>query len=179
MRTYALLSTQKKTRLLSRLLKKAGEPVKIRAIASELGVAPSFVSNYVKLLRAEKIVAGNQIEVSAPQTRLLKSFLNISTVIAALPHIKKLIPYAGIGVYGSWHSGTNTETSDLDLWISVEQAPQINIQAKISKTIRETADAEPSIMYLTKKSLSELKAKDLVFYLSLKNSFLLDGDPLD
>ncbi len=179
MRTYALLSTQGKVRLLSHLLKRAGNPIRIRATASELGVAPSFVSNYVKLLRAEKIVIANQVDISAPQTRLLKSFLNLSPVMAALPQVKKLVQYAGIGVYGSWHSGTNTETSDLDLWISVEQAPPISIQAKISKTIRETADAEPSIMYLTKKSLSELKAKDLVFYLSLKNSFLLDGDPLD
>ncbi|MBU0586895.1 Rrf2 family transcriptional regulator [Candidatus Micrarchaeota archaeon] len=179
MKISKLLSTEQKVKALSHVLSHPNEEIRVRKIAASLHLSPSFVSNLLVMLRKNQILRNSKVALANPQARVLKMFLNISTLSELLPAMKKAVNFRGMGLYGSWANGTNMETSDVDLWLKMDKIPTIEQQARLSRLVREKLGAEPSIIYLTPEMLRELNGKDPVFYSSLRNSFLLEGEFID
>ena len=80
-----------------------------------------------------------------------------------------------VGLYGSCAKGTNTESSDIDLWIKVEKIDEkkiIELTSKLRKKLKNV-----KVLILDDKKIEELKKNDPVFYHSLYfGSLMLYGE---
>ena len=86
----------------------------------------------------------------------------------------------GFGIFGSWSKGTNTESSDLDVWIKTKNELGVAELSRIRRILKqETGAPEISIIALTNKRIKELKNKDQLFYATLLNSFHIGGEQID
>ena len=113
--------------------------------------------------------------------RLLKIYFNINSLLErkVIESIKKHIPEAiGIGVYGSWLTGTNHERSDLDLWVKVKKRPEAVRVAKAQKEISEKLGVNVQLTALGKEQVEDLCKRGNPFYYSLYNSFVLWGEAI-
>jgi predicted nucleotidyltransferase len=150
----------------------------VSTVARELSLSKGFVSTYLLMLNKKAILRkgkGYQ-PTNTPQTRIIKILLNVNKI--DLSKIKK--PFVkGIGLYGSWATGTNTIKSDLDIWIKTEKYPDEKELATLSKILREMLHTEIQLLVLTPQKREQIK-KDKPFYCSLcYTSLLLWGEPID
>ena len=178
MQTLELLGAGKKAKLLEGLLFRANAEIKIRNLANKLKINPGYLSVFVKRLKKEGLIKNGRIAIEEPRIRALKILLNVDRLRGALPRLNK--SFLGIGIYGSWAKGTNTENSDLDVWIKVSEEPAVQKLSEIRRILREVTGAvEVSIVVLSKERVENIRAKDPVFYSSLLNSFHLRGEFID
>ncbi len=179
METQKLLSTPERARMLEHLLANPGEKLQVRSIAKKLGISPATVSKYLWILRKKRIVDGT-VDIRRPLARALKILLNIEKLDNAAEKLKT-IPRGtkGIGVYGSWANGMNTENSDIDIWL-LSDSPMAEIElARMQAHLKNSLKAECSILAVTPHKLAQMKEKDPVMYYSLVNSFVLWGAGID
>ena len=99
------------------------EPSYIRDIADKLRISPGTVHNFVRILRANKLIE----ETPKKNTIIIRLNYNNPTI----PNIKRLLNYDNfvstkayqklkrykLGIFGSYANGTNDNHSDLDIWI--------------------------------------------------------------
>ena len=82
-------------------------------------------------------------------------------------------------LYGSWASGTNTDESDVDIWIKTDKAPSTHELTQLYKKIRNKTSSEIHILILTPEKIEHIKLNDPPFCDSLKNnSLVLEGEPV-
>jgi predicted nucleotidyltransferase len=94
--------------------------------------------------------------------------------------IRKHLPQAkGIGVYGSWLTGTNHQRSDLDIWVKAATRPPAIAAAKAQKELSQKLGTDVQLTVLDKEQLESLRTRGNPFYNSLYNSFTLWGEPID
>lgn len=166
-------------RILRSLLDTPGQTIRVRESAKKANVSPATVSLISEKMRGEGIIKSGRIDLSHPMTRLLKILLNIMLLSPCIAIIKKHIETSGIGVYGSWTKGTNTEQSDIDLWFKVKKYPNPMNIAKLRAELRNKLGAEPSMLFLTKDRMDEIRKNNPSLYFSLLHSFRMWGGEID
>ncbi len=175
-----LLSSEERIRLLRYALTTA--PVTVTEAARAVAVNKGLASRYLALLVEEGYLkrAGRDFyTIDDPKTRSLKAFLNIE----ALDDKVHLPDWAiGIGLYGSWATGTNASESDLDLWLLVEEiGPETELEvARLERDLSAAMGCEATILVLTMDKLAALREEDFPFYMSLmREAKTLAGESLE
>jgi predicted nucleotidyltransferase len=172
-----VFSTQQRLTILKNIIFR-DEWFGITQISKYSNISKGLVSKYLNLLVEENILEKNnslfRVKGSL-NTKALKILLNLTSINTDLFKDKPIIRSAGI--YGSTVKGTNTEDSDVDLWIVHEPTSTVEL-SKITKELTGHHKIKP--LYLTVEKIEELKTKDPVFYYNLLfSSITLYGEGLD
>jgi len=169
-----------KGRVTEYLLDRPKERVKVTAIAKQLHVSKGHVSEVIKKLKKDGFIRDSVVNLEDPYIRSLKVAVNLSRIkeSGTIAAIKKL-HVDGAGLYGSWANGTNTEESDIDVWVkSGSKIRAIDI-AGLSRHIGESLHVEPQILILDKDKIKKLKDDNPIFYFTLLfGSVLLFGESI-
>ena len=152
----------------------------VQQIAAKTGLTKGLVSPYLALLEHEGLLDRSertyQLKLS-PLTVAVKRLLNIDLLTAAFP---KPAWASGIGMYGSWAEGTNTEESDIDLWVYCKTLPSGIMVAELEREISRKISAQVHVLVLTSEKIDTMKESDEPFYRSfVKQSITLEGDSPD
>ncbi len=180
MNIHEITSTEERERILSYLLQHQPKEINMNRIAKELGLSPGQIHKYINILRRNRILGGTGIS-DTPLVRVLRITDNIFKIEDSklIQEIRKSIrDTKGIGMYGSWAEGTNTETSDLDIWIKTEHEPEDIELAKLRRKLEKKLGSKVDMIILTKDRLSRLREKSDSFYFSLYYSMTLWGERL-
>lgn len=165
MRLHELLSTKERLKILANILYKKDE-INITEVAKEASVSKGLVSNFFRILTKEKILSRRKRRFRVNdniKVKALKIFLNLYKIDENL--FRKFEFVKGVGLYGSFVKGENSEDSDVDMWILVNKTDEENL-AKLSRELKKRyGNVRP--LYLTDEKLKALKEKDKVFYYSL------------
>ncbi len=152
----------------------------VQQIAAKTGLSKGLVSPYLALLEREGLLERTDRTYRlkfSPVTVAVKRLLNIDLVAAAF---KKPAWASGIGIYGSWALGTNTEENDIDLWACVKTLPTGVVVAELEREVSRAVSAEARVLVLTKEKIAGLKSSDEPFYRSfVKQSITLEGESPD
>ncbi len=181
MGTFELVSTADRARLLEHLLFHLEGEINFNRIAKKLGLARSFVFKYVKILGRNGIVRRGKISGDDAFVRQMKVMINLERLRRAgmVGLVRKNIrKVRGIGVYGSWATGTNAAESDLDIWVKFDSQPEELEIARARHVIEGRIKADVDITELTPEKVTELRAKSETFYFSLFHSIVLFGEGL-
>lgn len=176
-----LLSTQERAKVLRRILIET-EALKVEKTAKELDISKGMISQFFRILFDYEILEKKDGRIFTNfqnyKTMELKRFLNVSGLdVSELKKIKEVI---GIGVYGSWVSGTNTKESDLDVWIKTKKHPPESRIAEVQGEIRRKKGYNAHILVLSAERIGKLKKSDPVFFYSLAyGSILLWGENIE
>ncbi len=172
-----LLSNKKRTKILRHVIYSTGR-ISVNKVAKELKLSKGMASKYLNFLRKEGILkrSGGKFEArDVIPTKAVKMLLNLSLFDEGFFEKYKFVKSAGL--YGSFAKGTNTENSDIDMWLLVDKTHEENLAALTGK-IKIFGNVKP--LYLTKEKIAVLKKEDLVFYHSLVfGSIILYGDGLE
>lgn len=176
----ALISTKERERILDYLLKHPSVSINMRRIARELNLSPGQIHKYVTIMRNEGLVEADAL-VECPLTSALRLLLNTKRIsdadIVGLLR-KRFIKMKGVGIYGSWASGTNGEKSDLDVWIKIGREPRDIEMARARRDIEKRIGVEADLVFATPQRLKNLREKSDAFYYSLYNGKILWGEAL-
>jgi len=165
MNIIGLFSTKERLALLRAVIYRAG-PFGVGELARKTGLSKGLVSQFLKMMRKEGLLGrkGNRYTVSENlKTASVRLFLNLSGFDSAVLRKFKFVRRAGL--YGSFAKGTNTEESDIDLWVLVEGAPETGL-ASLTKALK-AIDDRIKPLYLTREKLARLKKEEQTFYYSL------------
>ncbi|MCK5772847.1 MAG: ArsR family transcriptional regulator, partial [Thermoplasmata archaeon] len=119
---WELMKSRERFDVLKHVLYSRGEHT-VTGISSHFGISKGLVSGYLRLLEEFGILermGRTYILTECPIVYNLKRTINISRIDPG--HFQDDW-IEGVGVYGSWRSGTNFEESDLDLWFRVRMNP--------------------------------------------------------
>lgn len=180
MRIYPLLSTEEREKILGYLLAHPSEKINMNRIARELGLSPGQVHKYVSILRKEGLVEKDEWKEGPPahSLRLLFNLKRIGEADAVGILCRELPGVKGIGIFGSWASGTNIEGSDLDIWVKIGKEPKELAVAKARKRLEEKIGAPVDVIIATPERMKHFREKSDAFYFSLYNGRILWGEGL-
>lgn len=166
MNIHRLLSTKERVRILKFVLYKTS-PLYVNEVAKNLGLSKGLVSKFFSILSRENILkkTNNKFTVQDNlNTSAIKILLNLDNFDTNT--FKKFKFVKGVGLYGSFVKGKNTEESDIDLWVLVGHDAQEENLARLTNELKKKhGNIKP--LYLTKKKIKILKKEDVVFYHSL------------
>lgn len=149
----------------------------VQQIAVKTGLSKGLVSPYLSLLEREGMLERKDrlyMLKFSPLTIAIKRLLNIDLV----SHVfKKPVWASGAGMYGSWSEGTNTEESDVDLWVYCENLPSGVMVAELEREVSRSLSLEVHVLVLTGEKMASMKRSDEPFYHSfLRQSITLEGE---
>jgi len=149
----------------------------VQQIATRTGLSKGLVSPYLTLMKQEGLISRidrtYQIKISA-LTVAIKRLLNVDLVSSVY---KKPAWAYGIGMFGSWADGTNTDESDLDLWVFSGTLPSSIMIAELERHVSRSLSVQVHILILTREKIAAMKNSDEPFYRSfVKQSITLEGD---
>ena len=174
----ALFRTGERITLLRTIL--AVPKCSVRQIASKTGLSKGLVSPYLALLEREGLLGKDErtyVLKLSPLTIAVKRLLNIDLITTAFA---KPDWASGIGMYGSWAEGTNTEESDIDLWVYTKSLPSGIMVAELEREVARKISAEVHVLVLTPEKVTGMKNNDEPFYRSFMNqSITLGGEVPD
>lgn len=152
----------------------------VQQITTRTGLSKGLVSQYLALLEREGLLERNN-RVYQPKncslTAAVKRLLNVDLVSA---EFKKPSWAQGTGMYGSWADGTNTDESDLDLFLFSEALPSGIMVAELERDVSRALNVEVHVLVLTRKKITGMRKSDEPFYQSfMKQSITLEGDWYD
>jgi len=176
----SLLSTDERVKLLSHILLHPSEEIVPDRVARKAGVSKSQSHKYAGILRKNGIVKGKALQ-DTPPVRALRALLNVERLARAnvIPLLCRRFPKAkGIGMFGSFASGTNSEDSDLDIWVKMDCEPSDLEVARAKKELGGKLGAQVDIVVATPQRLLRLREKSDAFYFSLYNGRILWGEAL-
>lgn len=170
-----LFKTSERMKILETVLKK--DKITVSQITQETGVSKGMVSRYLKTMKEENFLHREKQTyyiINHARMRALK-------ILIGLQQLKwdEISPIwvESAGLYGSWASGTNTELSDVDIWVKVVNYPLEEEINQLYKNIKNNTNTEVNILILTPEKLEQIKKTDPPFYHSLKRgSLLLEGE---
>ncbi len=175
-----LVSRKERVKLLEHLLYHASEEIVPNRLAKKVGVSRSQAHKYVNILREAGLVEGKRLR-ETPMLQSIRALLNLGRIEEADASgiLKRHFPkMAGWGVFGSWSTGTNSEGSDLDVWVKLDNEPEDLEIARAKKEISERLGVPVDIIAATPKRLEGFKKKSDSFYFSLYNGKAIWGDGL-
>jgi predicted nucleotidyltransferase len=178
MNIETLLSTRERIKILRGIIYRK-EILGVNSVAKELALSNGLVSIYFGMLARAGVLRrkdGKFLLRDSIATKALKVFLNLDMFDRDLFQKHKFIRSAGI--YGSFIKGTNTEDSDIDIWILIAKASDHEL-AELTGELKNTfGNIKP--LYLTENKIKALKKTDPVFYYSiLFGSVVLYGDGIE
>ena len=106
----------------------------------------------------KKFLVGNNNNI-----RSLKILFNIQKIDTGI--FKRYGFVKSVGLYGSCAKGTNTEESDIDLWIKIENSTRENTMQLTSSLLKVAENMK--VLVLDNKKLELLKEENPLFYHSL------------
>lgn len=153
--------------------------ITVVSVARATGVSQGLVSGYLNMLVDMELLRRENREFLRDDSIMwstIKRLLNLDLLkdLITLPAWAR-----GIGIYGSWASGTNTIESDLDLWVLVDtlNAGSEIMAAELEQTIAIRTHCEVNTLILTHDKVRYLGEHDRPFYMALKTGHLtLDGE---
>ncbi|MDI3488537.1 MAG: hypothetical protein PWR26_1254 [Methanosarcinales archaeon] len=152
----------------------------VTQVSRETGVTKGLVSRYLnKLTEFGLLVKHGRVYRfgDSAMIRVIKLLLNLNKIDE---DSLKRDWIKGFGLFGSWAKGTNTDESDLDVWIKTETYPSEFELGKLQKKLREMVGTEVNLVVLTHQKIKELKEKDRPFYNSIVNdSIVLWGESIE
>jgi len=173
-----LFSTKERIEILSRVIYSA-DHLSVNRTAKDVKLSKSLVSKYFYSLTKEGVLKrsnGKFLVQNNIKTRAIRILLNLN--IFDTDFFKKYKFVKSVGIYGSFVKGTNTEDSDIDLWIFIDRTKEESL-AKLTSELKKTfGNVKP--LYLTKEKIELLKKEDMTFYYSiLFGSITLYGDGIE
>lgn len=165
MNIHELLSTKERVEILEFILNKRGH-ITVSGVAHGLRVSKGLVSKFFSILRKERILrkSKNQFIVTDHiNTKSVKILLNLSKFDPRTFQKYEFVRSAGL--YGSFVTGENTEESDIDLWVFIEDTSDERIAELTRELKKKNGKVKP--LYLTKEKLQILKKEDATFYHAL------------
>jgi predicted nucleotidyltransferase len=179
-----LFKTEERANILRYVMFRSG--FSVSEVSRAAGVNKGLVSRYLHIL--EKL---GLLERDSRRYALLDGAL--PRVVRLLLNLEKLdLPtldiglfdgpkgLKGLGLFGSWASGTNHLDSDLDVWISADSLPEERGLARLQRDLSLRAGTEVNLLVINRQKLAELKINDPPFYNSLiMNSLTIKGNPLE
>lgn len=175
-----IFKTEERVRILDYI--STHEGVTTTDVAGETGASKGFVSRYLHLLVGTGLLAKENRDYHWQKTTesiLIRRLMNIELLTTTIDHLPEWAD--GIGVYGSFAAGTNSMTSDIDLWVllpSYSMESELRI-AQMEKEVRSATGYETHILILTKEKLMHLRENDAPFYSGLtETSLTIRGDAL-
>jgi predicted nucleotidyltransferase len=173
-----LFSSSQRVELLRYAIFKNGI-LSVNKTANERQLSNGLVSHFFNILSGQHIMkkVDNKFVVDdTAQTRAIKIFLTVTSIDPSIFHKYEFV--RGAGIYGSSARGTNTEDSDIDLWVYVGEASDEQI-ASMMADIRKNYPVV-SLLVLSRRRLTTLKTSEDPFYYSLIfGSVLIYGDSLE
>ena len=150
------MKSRERFEILKHVLYYSGEQT-VTGISSQFGISKGLVSGYLRLLEEFGIlerVDRAYILKECSIVNSLKRTINISRIDLG-PFQEDWIE--GVGVYGSWRSGTNFEESDLDLWFKVRRNPGEDRISAIQYDLQKSLSCEVGILVLTPEKVEMIK----------------------
>ena len=178
MNICALFSTRERVMILNEVIYRSG-PIGVNEVAREARLSKGLVSKYLNRLVGEGVLekrGGKFFVEENVNVRAVRILLNLSRFDTDLFEGHGFV--RGAGLYGSHVKGSNTEESDVDLWILTEEADDEDL----AKLTRELGEAFGGVrpLYLTKAKLGLLREEDPLFYHSLVfGSITIYGEGLE
>lgn len=176
-----IFSRRQREEILAHMLGNPSRGYRVREIAKKFKVSVGSVSQFLALLKKSRILRRKGdvffVDTGNPLARVIKIVLNVMGMdVAPLKRIPGLL---GIGLYGSWASGTNREDSDIDIWVKVNKRVGEEIIARASSQFNRKTSHKAQVMVLDPKKSDQLKKEDPIFYYSLVyGSVVLYGESL-
>jgi predicted nucleotidyltransferase len=156
------------------------DDITVTEIQKSTGVSKGLVSRYLNEMREEGLLersGRNYHLLNHAITRAIKVLLNLDTLKWDGITAEWMISAA---LYGSWASGTNTEESDVDIWIKTDRIPSTDELNILYKKLKTRTASEINILILTPEKLESIKITDPPFYHSLqRNSLQLEGESIE
>jgi len=173
---HRLASTENRERILEYILEM--EEFGPEEVASALNLSKGLVSTYFRELMNLGIIhkRGRRFYLSSgSELKELKRFINFWSLREALLPLKENW-ISALGVYGSFARGENGKTSDVDVWIFVEDSDPFKIM-EFQEKLEDILGREVDLLVLTKDKLARLKKENPYLYWSIKlSSLVLWGD---
>jgi len=173
-----LFSTRERIKILNHVIYKTGH-LNVNKVAKNVELSKGLVSKYFKHLTREGILEKKDdsfLVQSSVNTRAVRILLNLNIFDTDL--FKKHGFIKGAGIYGSNVKGTNTEDSDIDLWVVTEKISEEALAKLTGELKKNFGDVRP--LYLTKDKLELLRKEDPTFYHSLVfGSITIHGDDIE
>ena len=171
----AIFSTKERIKILKSVIF-TKQPISVNAVAARLKISKGLVSKYLDVLLKEGIAkksSGKYLIVDSPITKAAKILLNIKGIDAGI--FKRFDFVVAAGLYGSCAKGENTDESDIDIWIKIEDISDekaASLNAQMNKKIK---NVKP--LFLSAKKIEKIKKDDELFYHSLVfGSIVLYGE---
>jgi len=178
MEMQPLFSTVEREKIMRYLLENPSTEINMNAMARRLCLSPGQIHKYVSLLRGNGLVEGKWLR-DTPLVRALRLIDNLRRIDdARLVRLARryLTGVKGIAVYGSWATGSNLETADLDIWVKMAKEPKDAELAALRRKLGEAIGAPVDILIATPGRLEHLKSKNESLFHSLYHSIVLWGE---
>jgi predicted nucleotidyltransferase len=173
-----MLSTKERIKVLSHIIYKS-DCISVNRVAKDVKLSKGLVSKYLDSLTKEGILkrAGTKFLVKDNiQTKAIKILLSLNKIDSHI--FKKYRFVKSAGLYGSLTKGINTESSDTDLWLFIENTKEYNLARLTAELKKHFGNVRP--LYLTKEKIKILKKEDTTFYHSLIfGSIVIYGDGIE
>jgi len=170
-----IFSTEERIRILTEVIFRTG-PVSVSDVAARLKLSKGLVSKYFDILAKEGILRKSKGKLFATDSSMVKAvkiLLNIRNINAGL--FRKYPFVKSVGLYGSCAKGENTEDSDIDIWIRIQEAKEEVLASLTSALQRKVSKGK--VVFLTDRKIEKLKKEDELFYHALAfGSIILYGD---
>ena len=178
MNIETVFSTKERIKILNDIIYNT-KYISVNKAAKNVKLSKGFVSKYFDSLVKEGILKrskGKFLVQNNIMTKSIRIFLNLNMFDKEFFKKYKFIRSAG--VYGSFTKGTNTEDSDIDLWILIEKTTEDKL-AKLTNNLKKVfGNVKP--LYLTEDKIKLLKNGDTTFYHSLIfGSIVVYGDGIE
>ena len=148
----------------------------VNTVASNLKLSKGLVSLYFDVLKKSGIVKKvnkKYLVINSGMTKAIRILLTISDIDTSI--FEKYDFVKSVGLYGSCSKGENTEESDIDIWIIVNDVEDERIASLTSEVNKKIKRAKP--LFITEKKLEKIKKDDELFYHSLSfGSIILFGE---
>jgi len=138
MGTWKLFSTDERVDAVRFIVNNPTQTFRVRNLSKKLKLSPAHLSRVLKQLTKLKIVKNGVVDLQNPFVKIIKILFNLEKLdeTRLVENAKKLIPnIRGIGIYGSWTTGTNYEDSDLDIWIKTDEVTDEREVAKLNSIL--------------------------------------------
>ena len=173
-----LFSTKERIKILSHITYRT-DYISVNKLAKDVKLSKGFVSKYLDSLTKEDVLRrtnGKFMIRNNIITRTIRVLLNMNMFDTNLFKGYKFIKSAG--VYGSFTKGTNTEDSDIDLWVLIEKVSEDKL-AKLTNELKKAfGNVKP--LYMSEDKIKLLKKEDATFYHSLIfGSLVVYGDGIE
>jgi len=174
----ALFSTPERVKILTHVIYRTA-PFRVNQIARELDISKGLVSKYLSLLADEGVIDkrdGRYAILDGKNTRAIRTLLNLDRIDIDI--FRKYDFVEAAGVYGSHAKGSNTEDSDVDLWIMTENTIEESLAQLTSELKKMNGDVRP--LLLNREKLGLIKQENPLFYYSLVfGSIMLHGEGIE